>query len=77
MGEIFKLFIDHKSLKYLFSQKDLNLRQLRWLESLDFRIAYTPGKGNVVADTLSKRHARMSLMHVEWHRLEYISLFDF
>ena len=44
LGERFELFTDHKSLKYLFSQKDLNLRQQRWLEflaSYDFDIAYT------------------------------------
>ena len=45
LGERFELFTDHKLLKYLFSQKDLNLRQQRWLEflaSYDFDIAYTP-----------------------------------
>ena len=44
-GERFELYTDHKSLKYLFSQKDLNLRQPRWMEflaSYDFEIAYTP-----------------------------------
>ena len=34
-GENFKLFTDHKSLKYLFTQKDLNLRQRRWMEYLE------------------------------------------
>ena len=58
LGERFELFTDHKSLKYLFSQKDLNLRQQRWMEflaSYDFEISYTPSKGNVVADALSRQ----------------------
>ncbi|MDQ4222772.1 ribonuclease H family protein, partial [Pseudomonas aeruginosa] len=55
LGEKFELFTDHNPLKYLFSKKDLNLRQLRWLEflaSYDLDINYTPGKANVVADAL-------------------------
>ena len=54
-GERFDLYTDHKSLKYLFSQKDLNMRQQRWVEflsSYDFDISYHEGKGNVVADAL-------------------------
>ena len=42
-GERFEIFTDHKSLKYIFSQKDLNLRQRRWIEYLkdyDFSLAY-------------------------------------
>jgi len=55
-GNPCKIFIDHKSLKYIFTQKDLNLRQRRWLELLkdyDLQIQYHPGKANMVADTLS------------------------
>ena len=62
LGVRFELFTDHKSLKYLFSQKDLNLWQQRWLEflvSYDFGIAYIPGKGNAIADVLSRRHASL------------------
>ena len=60
-GEQFELFTDHKSLKYLKTQKELNMRQQRWmelLESYDFTISYHPGKGNVVADALSRRFTR-------------------
>ena len=80
LGVRFELFTDHKSLKYLFSQKDLNLRQQRWLEflaSYDFGIAYTPGKGNAVADALSRRHAGLGAMFSEWKSLEYLAGFDF
>jgi hypothetical protein len=52
------LYMDHKSLKYSFTQLNLNLRQRRWLELIndyDLGINYHPGKANVVADTLSQR----------------------
>ncbi|KAL5540955.1 hypothetical protein UlMin_044247 [Ulmus minor] len=54
----FEIFTDHKSLKYLFTQRDLNLRQRRWVEYMedyDFTLQYHPGKANVVADALSRR----------------------
>jgi hypothetical protein len=57
-GATCDIFTDHKSLKYIFTQKDLNLRQRRWLELIkdyDLNIQYTPGKGNVVADALSRK----------------------
>jgi hypothetical protein len=58
MGKICQLYTDHKSLKYIFMQPDLNIRQRRWLELIknyDLRINYHPGKANVVADSLSQR----------------------
>jgi hypothetical protein len=58
MGNRCKLFMDHKSLKYIFTQSNLNLRQRRWLELIkdyDLGINYHPGKANVVVDALSRR----------------------
>ena len=55
-GESCDIFTDHKSLKYIFTQKELNLRQRRWLELIndyDLTIHYKPGRANVVADALS------------------------
>ncbi|GJX21091.1 putative reverse transcriptase domain-containing protein [Tanacetum coccineum] len=52
------VFTDHKSLRYILNQKELNLRQRRWIELLsdyDCEIRYHPGKANVVADTLSRK----------------------
>ncbi|KAG8496767.1 hypothetical protein CXB51_007985 [Gossypium anomalum] len=57
-GEKCRIFTDHKSLKYLMNQKDLNLRQRRWLELLkdyELAIGYHPGKVNVIADALSRK----------------------
>ena len=51
-------FTDHKSLKYIFDQKELNLRQKRWLELIkdyDCTIEYHPGKANIVVDALSRK----------------------
>jgi len=60
----FEVFSDHKSLKYLFDQKELNMRQRRWMKFLkdyDFELHYHPGKANVVANALSKKNLYMSL----------------
>ncbi|GJV68642.1 putative reverse transcriptase domain-containing protein [Tanacetum coccineum] len=52
------VFTDHKSLQHILDQKELNMRQRRWLELLndyDYEIRYHPGKANVVADALSQK----------------------
>ena len=57
-GAQFQVFSDHESLKYLFDQKELNMRQRRWIKYLkdyDFELFYHPGKANVVADALSRK----------------------
>ena len=57
-GETCEIYIDHKSLKYLFSQKELNMRQRRWIELLkdyDYRILYHSSKANVVANALRRK----------------------
>jgi hypothetical protein len=58
MGTKCLVYTDHKSLKYIFTQKDLNLRQCRWLELIkdyDLEIHYHPSKVNLVADALSRK----------------------
>ncbi|XP_073046190.1 uncharacterized protein [Primulina eburnea] len=54
-----EIFTDHQSLKYLFTQKELNMRQRRWIELIkdyDLTISYHPGKANTVADALSRKN---------------------
>ncbi|GJR04832.1 putative reverse transcriptase domain-containing protein [Tanacetum coccineum] len=57
-GTKYTVFTDHKSLQHILNQKELNMRQRRWLELLsdyDCEICYHPGKANVVADALSRK----------------------
>jgi len=64
-GAEFQVFSDHKSLKYLFDKKELNMRQRRWVEYLkdyDFELLYHPGKANVVADARSRKRIHVSAM---------------
>ena len=70
-GEQCKVFSDHKSLKYIFTKRDLNMRQRRWMEYLedyDFTLHYHPGKANVVANALSRksRGVLASVASREW-----------
>ena len=74
------MYSDHKSLKYIFMQRDLNMRKCRWMEFLedyDFTLHYHPGKANVVADALSRksRGALASIASREWRMLETVGQF--
>ena len=56
--EQFEVFSDHKSLKYIFTQRDLNMMQRRWmkyLEDYDFTLHYHLNKENMVAEALSRK----------------------
>jgi len=67
-GARFEVFSDHKSLKYLFDQKELNMRQRRWMKFLkdyDFELQYHPGKANVIVDALSRKSIHASMMMVK------------
>ena len=64
LGRTFELQTDHKSLKWIFTQPDLNMQQRRWVQLLheyDFTIEYKAGKQNVVADALSRKSTLTSI----------------
>ena len=74
------MFSDHKSLKYIFTQQDLNMRQCRWMEYLedyDFTLHYHPSKANVFADALSRksRGVLASVASREWQMLKTVRHF--
>jgi hypothetical protein len=67
MGTKCHIYTNHESLKYIFTQADLNMRQRHWLELIkdyDLEVHYHPGKANVVADALSRK-AHYSFLSVE------------
>ncbi|WVZ76765.1 hypothetical protein U9M48_024707 [Paspalum notatum var. saurae] len=72
-GQRCEIYTDHKSLKYIFTQNELNMRQRRWLELIkdyDMEIHYHPGKTNVVVDALSRKsYANMALGFMMPHEL--------
>jgi hypothetical protein len=58
LGNHCNIYTDHKSLKYIFTQSDLNMRQRRWPELIkvyDLEVHYHPGKANVIANALSRK----------------------
>ena len=58
LGNHCEIFTNHQSLKYIFTQPNLNIRQRRWVELIadyDLGITYTPGKANVMVDALSRK----------------------
>jgi hypothetical protein len=77
-GKRYELYTDYKSLKYIFTQSDLNLRQRRWLELIknyDLGINYHLGKANVVADALSHM-SHVSQLVVDSMSFELCEKFD-
>ena len=82
IGNRCEIYTDHKSLKYIFTQSELNLRQRRWLELIkdyDLGIHYHPRKANVVADALSRKGYCSTLLVQEqqpklYEELKYLNL---
>ena len=76
-GREFEVYSDNKSLKYIFMQRDLKMRQRRWMEFLedyDFTLHYHPGKENMVANALSRKSQGVldSIASWEWRILETV-----
>src|SRR3954467_8011457 len=72
LGNRCEIYSDHQSLKYIFTQPNLNLRQRRWIELIkdyDLGISYTPGKANVMADALSRKSYCNNLMLQQYQPL--------
>ena len=79
-SELFEVFSDHTSLKYIFTQRNLNMRQRRWMEYLedyDFILHYHLGKANVMADALYRksRGVLASVASQEWQMRENVGQF--
>ena len=73
LPEEFVIHSDHESLKYLKRQGKINKRHAKWVEFLDqfpHIIKYKKGKGNIVVDALSKRHALLSVLETKLFGLE-------
>jgi hypothetical protein len=58
LGNVVHIYTDHKSLKYIFTQPDLNMRQQRWfklIKDYELEVHYHLGKANIGADALSRK----------------------
>ena len=79
-GDKFHVYLDHKSLKYIFTKKDLNLRQRRWVEYLedyDFTLNYHSRKASVVAYALSRKSwGELNVSISEWKLKDVLRDFD-
>jgi hypothetical protein len=78
IGKRCEVYSGHKSLKYIFTERDLNLRQWRWLELIkdyDLGINYHPGKANVVVDAL-RRMSNLNMLATRELLLEFCKEFE-
>jgi hypothetical protein len=70
LGNMCNIYTNHKSLKYIFTQPELNMRQRRWLELIkdyNLQVHYHPSKANVVADALSRKSHCHSLVESDFY----------
>jgi Integrase zinc binding domain/RNase H-like domain found in reverse transcriptase len=73
--ERFDILTDHKALEYFMTTKKLNARQARWAEFLSqfyFLIRYRPGKQNILADVLTRKHETKGSKDKDGHRLQVL-----
>ena len=76
LGNKVHIFTDHKSLKYIFTQSELKMRQRRWLELIkdyNLEVHYHPGKANVVADALSLKSLQVEEMPLSLNHSEVLA----
>jgi hypothetical protein len=76
LENVVHIYTYHKSLKYIFTQPDLNMRQRRWLELIkDYKLEvhYHPGKANIVPDALSRKAHCKCLLAVRLTGEEFIT----
>jgi hypothetical protein len=73
LGNVVHIYTDHKSLKYIFTQLDLNMSHQRWLvliKDYEVEVHYHPGKADVVVDALSHKAHNNYLLVVRLTREE-------
>jgi len=79
LGHKCDIYTDHKSLKYIFTQNDLNLRHRRWLELIkdyELEIHYHPSKANVVVDALSRK-SQVNMLEATELPMELLTEFEY